>query len=60
MLNIGRDIPQTGLGERSHLLSRQITVDTHIQDVANVIETDELREGLSRGWGWRGSNQGNT
>ncbi len=33
---------QTGLGERSHLLSRQITVDTHIEDVANVIETDEL------------------
>ncbi|MFC1457024.1 alpha/beta fold hydrolase [Microvirga arabica] len=33
---------QTGLGERSHLLSRQITVDTHIDDVANVIETDEL------------------
>ena len=34
---------QTGLGERSHLLSRQITVDTHIEDVMNVIETDELR-----------------
>ena len=33
---------QTGLGERSHLLSRQITADTHIDDVANVIETDEL------------------
>jgi pimeloyl-ACP methyl ester carboxylesterase len=35
---------QTGLGERSHLLSRQITVDTHIGDVANVIETDEIRD----------------
>ena len=33
---------QTGLGERSHLMSRQITVETHIQDVANVIETDEI------------------
>src|SRR4051812_49355911 len=33
---------QTGLGERSHLMSRQITVDTHIEDVANVIETEEL------------------
>ena len=34
---------QTGLGERAHLMSRQITVDTHIDDVASVIETDELR-----------------
>ncbi len=34
---------QTGLGERAHLMSRQITVDTHIEDVASVIETDELR-----------------
>jgi pimeloyl-ACP methyl ester carboxylesterase len=35
----------TGLGERSHLLSRQITLDTHIRDVTNVIETDEI-EGI--------------
>ncbi|MBC7801268.1 MAG: alpha/beta fold hydrolase [Gemmatimonadaceae bacterium] len=35
---------QTGLGERVHLMSRQITVDTHIDDVASVIETDELRD----------------
>lgn len=35
---------QTGLGERSHLLSRQITVDTHIGDVANVIETEEIAD----------------
>ena len=35
---------QTGLGERAHLMSRQITVDTHIDDVASVIETDELRD----------------
>ena len=33
---------QTGLGERSHLMARQITVETHIQDVANVIETEEI------------------
>ena len=35
---------QTGLGERAHLMSRQVTVDTHIEDVASVIETDELRD----------------
>jgi alpha-beta hydrolase superfamily lysophospholipase len=27
----------TGLGERSHLLSASITLDTHILDVVNVV-----------------------
>ncbi len=45
---------QTGLGERSHLLSRQITVDTHIGDVANVIETDELRDVILVGHSYGG------
>lgn len=35
---------RTGLGERGHPLSRQITVDTHIGDVANVIETAEIAD----------------
>ncbi|WP_245442800.1 alpha/beta hydrolase [Methylobacterium terrae] len=35
---------QTGLGERGHLLSRQITVDTHIEDVASVIAFEDLRD----------------
>ncbi len=35
---------QTGLGERSHLLSRQITVDTHIDDVASVFAFEDLRD----------------
>lgn len=35
---------QTGLGERAHLISRQITVNTHIEDVANLIETEELND----------------
>ncbi|GJD49476.1 Haloalkane dehalogenase [Methylobacterium crusticola] len=33
---------QTGLGERAHLLSRQITIDTHIRDVASLIEMEDL------------------
>lgn len=33
---------QSGLGDRSHLMARQITVETHIQDVMNAIETEEL------------------
>ena len=32
----------TGLGERAHLLSEQITVDTHIQDVSGLITAEEL------------------
>ncbi len=45
---------QTGLGERSHLLSRQITVDTHIGDVANVFETDEIRDAILVGHSYGG------
>ncbi len=32
----------TGLGERAHLLSGQITVDTHILDVAGLVTAEEL------------------
>lgn len=32
----------TGLGERSHLLSRDITLATHVQDVVNLIRWEEL------------------
>ena len=32
----------TGLGERSHLMSGMITLDTHITDVANVIKWERL------------------
>ncbi len=31
-----------GMGEHAHLLSRQITLDTHIEDVTSHIETEEL------------------
>jgi pimeloyl-ACP methyl ester carboxylesterase len=33
----------TGLGERSHLMSKEIVLDTHIADVVNVIKWEELR-----------------
>ena len=45
---------QTGLGERSHLMSRQITVDTHIEDVANVIETNEIQDVILVGHSYGG------
>ena len=32
----------TGVGERAHLLSRDITLDTHVNDVVNLIACEEL------------------
>ena len=34
----------TGQGERAHLLSPAITLDTHINDVINLIEAEELQD----------------
>jgi pimeloyl-ACP methyl ester carboxylesterase len=35
---------QTGLGERSHLLSRDITLDTFVKDLVNVFEWNDLSD----------------
>lgn len=32
----------TGLGDRAHLLSRDVNLDTHIHDIIGVIEAEEL------------------
>ncbi|MDX3904783.1 MAG: alpha/beta hydrolase [Pigmentiphaga sp.] len=34
----------TGLGERRHLLHEGITLDTFVQDIANVLQSEELRD----------------
>jgi pimeloyl-ACP methyl ester carboxylesterase len=34
----------TGLGERSHLLSKDVNLDTHIADIVNVFRWENLRE----------------
>jgi pimeloyl-ACP methyl ester carboxylesterase len=34
----------TGLGERAHLMSRQIDLETHIDDVLGVLWTEDLRD----------------
>ena len=34
----------TGLGERSHLASPDIDLDTHIRDVINVLEFEDLTD----------------
>src|SRR3954452_8117217 len=35
---------QTGMGERKHLLSRDITIDTFVEDIVNVLEAEDLRD----------------
>lgn len=44
----------TGLGERSHLLSAMITLDTHIADVANVIKWEGLNDVVLVGHSYAG------
>lgn len=35
---------QTGLGERSHLLSKSITLDTFVDDIVNVLKFEDLKD----------------
>ena len=34
----------TGLGERAHLLSREVKISTHVQDVVALLEAEELEK----------------
>src|SRR5437870_12892691 len=34
----------TGVGERSHLMSKDIVLDTHITDIVNVIKWEDLNK----------------
>lgn len=44
----------TGLGERAHLLSRQINLDTHITDVISLLEAEELKNVILCGHSYAG------
>jgi pimeloyl-ACP methyl ester carboxylesterase len=44
----------TGLGERRHLISPQVNLDTHITDVINVLEAEELQEVVLVGHSYAG------
>lgn len=44
----------TGLGERAHLLSREVDLHTHIQDVVGLIESEELKQVLLVGHSYAG------
>lgn len=44
----------TGLGERAHLASPQVTLDTHIDDIVNHIRFDDLHGVVLVGWSYGG------
>jgi pimeloyl-ACP methyl ester carboxylesterase len=44
----------TGVGERAHLLSKAITLDTHIADVVGLIESEELPDPILVGHSYAG------
>ena len=37
---------QTGLGERSHLISNDVTLDVFVQDLVNVFEWEDLNDAI--------------
>ena len=44
----------TGLGERSHLLSKDVDLDTHIADVVNLIKWESLENVCLVSWSYAG------
>jgi pimeloyl-ACP methyl ester carboxylesterase len=45
----------TGIGERVHLLSPQIDLTTHVQDVVNVVLYEDLRDVVLLGFSYGGA-----
>src|SRR5690606_23173943 len=44
----------TGVGERVHLASPEITLETHVQDIVNVLEFEDLRDVVLVGYSYGG------
>jgi pimeloyl-ACP methyl ester carboxylesterase len=44
----------TGLADRSHLLSKDINLDTHIADIANLVEWEDLTDICLVAWSYGG------
>jgi pimeloyl-ACP methyl ester carboxylesterase len=45
----------TGLGERVHLASPRVDLDTHIEDVVNLLHYEDLRDVVLVGWSYGGT-----
>ena len=46
---------QTGLGERSHLISKSITLDTFVSDIVNVLKWEDLKDVILVGHSFGGN-----
>lgn len=46
---------QTGLGERAHLLSKSITLDTFVEDIVNVLKYEDLKDVILVGHSFGGN-----
>ncbi len=44
----------TGLGERSHLARPEIDLETHVQDIVNIVEGEDLRDAILLGHSYGG------
>jgi pimeloyl-ACP methyl ester carboxylesterase len=44
----------TGMGERAHLLNRAVGLDTHVMDVVNVFEFEDIRDAVLVGHSYGG------
>ncbi len=44
----------TGLGERAHLLTPDVSLATHIEDIVNVLFYEDLRDVILVGWSYGG------
>jgi len=44
----------TGLGDRSHLMSKDINLDTHIADIVNLVEWEDLKDICLVAHSWSG------
>jgi pimeloyl-ACP methyl ester carboxylesterase len=44
----------TGLGERAHLATPQVDLDTHVEDIVNLVEFEDLSEVVLVGHSYAG------
>lgn len=53
--HVAHAVTLTGVGERAHLLSPAVNVDTHVQDVIGLIEAEELNQVVLVGHSYAGN-----
>ena len=53
--HVAHAVTLTGVGERAHLLSAQVNIDTHIQDIIRLIDAEELSNVILVGHSYAGN-----